>query len=154
MYTCTHTHVLSHHFWGNLHFLVIEQHAVDFDDGHISGLLRLKVNKPIPLGLALVVQHHLTGKDVPKRTERIVESFVVNGLVKVLDEDVAHTRSSEGGVTLRPHEPHRVVLDRVKVHGVQGPLSCEGRRRNGSKIKSRRNDRYPVGTYHQLAVES
>ena len=109
---------------GYLHFLVIEQHAVHLDDGHICGLLCLKVDKPVSLGLSLVVQHHLTGEDVTKGTEYVIEGFVVNRLVQVLDKDVSDTGSPQGGVTLRPHDTHRAVLDGVKVHGVQSPLSC------------------------------
>ena len=50
---------LSHY----LHFLFIEQHAIDFLDGHVSRFLRLKVNKPIPFGLAVLIKDNLyTGK--------------------------------------------------------------------------------------------
>ena len=55
---------LSHY----LHFVFIEQHAVDFLDGHVSRFLRLKVNKPIPFGLAVLIKDNLQGKG--RRDER------------------------------------------------------------------------------------
>ena len=109
-----------------LHFLVVEQHPVDLGDGHVSRLLRLKVDKPIALRIPLFIEDHLTGEDISKSTEGVVECFVVNSLVQVLDEDVTYTRTPEGGVTLGPHDAHRSSLDHLKVHCVQGSLSYLG----------------------------
>ena len=111
-----------------LHFLVVEQHPVDLGDGHVSRLLRLKVDKPIALRIPLFIKDHLTGEDISKSTEGVVECLVVNSLVQVLDEDVTYTRTPEGGVTLGPHDAHRSSLDHLKVHCVQGSLSYLGER--------------------------
>lgn len=43
---------------------------------------------------------YLAGENVAKGREGVVQSFVVDGLVKVLDEHVAHTGLPEGGVPL------------------------------------------------------
>ena len=34
---------------------------------------------------------HLTREDVPKGGEGVVQGLVINGVLQVLDEDVAHT---------------------------------------------------------------
>lgn len=73
---------------------------------------------------------YLAGEDVAKSGESVVQGFVVNGLVKVLDEHVTHSRLPEGGVSLGPHDSDWLPFDHVKVHGVQGSLSWreEGQR--------------------------
>lgn len=45
-------------------------------------------------------QLYLAGEDVAEGREGVVQGFVVNGLVEVLDENVAHPRLPEGGVSL------------------------------------------------------
>lgn len=65
---------------------------------------------------------YLAGEDVAKRRESVVQRFVVDGLVEVLDEHVANSGLPEGGVSLGPHDPDRLPFDHVKVHGVQGSL--------------------------------
>ena len=71
-------------------------------------------------------QLYLAGEDVAKGGEGVVQGFVVNGLVKVLDEHVAHSRLPKGGVSLGPHDSDWLPFDHVKVHGVQGSFSWEG----------------------------
>ena len=44
------------------------------------------------------------GKNVSERRESVVERLVVNASIEVLDEDVALARSSEGRITLAPHD--------------------------------------------------
>ena len=131
--TVTHTHS---------HFLVVEQHAIDLLYGHVSRLLRLKVHKTIAFGVALVIKVHLAastvgdhrerqtgsctylaGQDIAKGTEGVVQSLVVNGAVEVLDEDVPHSRATQRGVTLGPHDAHRTTLQDVKVHRVKSTFS-------------------------------
>lgn len=77
---------------------------------------------------------YLAGEDVAKGREGVVQGFVVNGLVKVLDEHVAHSRLPEGGVSLGPHDSDWLPFDHVKVHRVQGSLSWreEGQRGGGN----------------------
>ena len=109
------------------HFLPIEQHAMDLLDRSVGRFLCLKVHKPVAFGLAHLILGHLAWKNVPKGTEGVKEHPVVNGLVQVLDEDVAHPRATEGGVTLRPHDSALAVPDDVKVHRVKSTLSCAQR---------------------------
>lgn len=47
---------------------------------------------------------YLARKNVSKSREGVIEGLVVNGLIQVLNEDVAHSTLSEGRVTLRPHD--------------------------------------------------
>lgn len=70
---------------------------------------------------------YLAGEDVAKGREGVVQGFVVNRLVKVLDEHVAHSRLPEGGVSLGPHDSDWLPFHHVEVHGVQGSLSWVGR---------------------------
>lgn len=65
---------------------------------------------------------YLAGEDVTKGREGVVQGFVVNGLVKILDEHVAHSGLPEGGVSLGPHDSDRLPFHHVEVHGVQGSL--------------------------------
>lgn len=77
---------------------------------------------------------YLAGEDVAKGREGVVQGFVINGLVKVLDEHVAHSRLPEGGVSLGPHDSDWLPFYHVKVHGVQGSLSWkEELQRDGGK---------------------
>lgn len=66
---------------------------------------------------------YLAREDVSERREGVIEGLVVNGLVQVLDEDVAHPTLPQGRVTLRPHDTQRSPFDDVEVHGVQGTFS-------------------------------
>lgn len=68
---------------------------------------------------------YLAGQDVSKCRKGVIESLVINGLIQVLDEDVAHSTLPQGGVPLRPHDAERPAFDHIEVHGVQGSLSCE-----------------------------
>lgn len=76
--------------------------------------------------MSYIWQLYLAGENVAKSWERVIQGFVVNGLVKVLDEHVAHSRLPEGGVSLGPHDSDWLPFDYVKVHGVQGSLSYGG----------------------------
>lgn len=66
---------------------------------------------------------YLAGEDVSKRREGVIEGLVINRLIQVLNEDVAHTTLPQGRVTLRPHDAERPAFDHIEVHGVQGSLS-------------------------------
>ena len=79
---------------------------------------------------------HLAGQNVSKGTESVVECLVVDGLVQVLDEDVAHARLAQGGVTLRPHDAHRAALQGVEIHRVQSSFSCGGMNKVNEKLSS------------------
>ena len=43
-------------------FLVVQQHAVDLNNGLVGGFLRLKVHKTIPLGGIPLVSSNLCGR--------------------------------------------------------------------------------------------
>lgn len=66
---------------------------------------------------------YLARQDVSEGRECVVESLVINGLVQILDKDVANAALSEGRVTLRPHDTQRSAFNHVEVHRVQGSLS-------------------------------
>jgi len=104
------------------HLLLVQQHAVDLLDSVHCGLLGLEVDKSVALAGAVSILGHLTGENVSEGGESIVHGLVVDTLVQVLDEHVADSRSSQGGVTLTPHDPDRATLEDIKVHGVQGTL--------------------------------
>ena len=53
------------------------------------------------------------GKNVSEGREGVIESLVVDASVKVLDEDIALARSSEGGITLAPHDSDWFSLRQV-----------------------------------------
>ena len=65
---------------------------------------------------------NLAGEDVAEGRESVVQRLVVDGLVQVLDEHVAHSGLPEGGVSLGPHDSDWFAFDHVEVHGVQGSL--------------------------------
>ena len=75
------------------------------------------------LGACLIVVGNLAGKNVAKGTEGIVQHLVINGLVQVLDEDVALAGLADRWIAVRPHDANRAPLDHGVVHGVQGTLS-------------------------------
>lgn len=62
-------------------------------------------------------------QDVSKSGECVVESFVINGFIQVLDEDVANSRFAQRRISLGPHDANGGTIDRVKVHGVQSSFS-------------------------------
>jgi len=94
----------------DIHFLVIEQHAIDGLDSIISGLASLVVDETIALGAAMLVGRDFAREHVSEGGEGVVESLVVDGLVEVLNKDVALTGLAEGRVTLRPHNTARTGL--------------------------------------------
>ena len=77
----------------------------------------------VNLAAAVSVLGNLAGENIPESRESIVHGLVVDTLVQVLDEHVTDSRSSQGGVTLTPHDPDRATLEDIKVHGVQSTLS-------------------------------
>lgn len=72
---------------------------------------------------------YLAGEDVAKGREGVVQGFVVNGLVEVLDKNIAHARLPEGGISLGPHDSDWLPFHHVKIHGVQGSFSCRRKSR-------------------------
>lgn len=72
----------------------------------------------------MLVRRHFAAQDRPESGEGVVHVLVVDGLVQVLDEDVAHPGFSQGWVPLRPHDPNWLPFHDVKIHRVQGSLGC------------------------------
>mmetsp|Transcript_26446 Transcript_26446/g.61954 ORF Transcript_26446/g.61954 Transcript_26446/m.61954 type:complete len:245 (-) Transcript_26446:28-762(-) len=107
----------------DLHFLPIDQHAIQLFNGSIGCFGSLVVDVTISLGeTGLAVGDNLAGKNVSKQTEGVVQLLVVDRLVEVLDKDVSNTRSTKRWITLAPHDAAGLVLDHGEVHGVKSAL--------------------------------
>lgn len=107
--------------------LLVEKHAVDVLDGLLSSLVSLVVNEAVSLGVAVLVLGNLAAQNVPKGSKGVMESLVVNGDVKVLDEDVALASLAEGRVALRPHDAAGTALDKGVVEFLEGLLAVGSR---------------------------
>ena len=121
------------------HLLLIEQHAVDLLNGVHGSFLGLEVDKPVSLwkldkiyfnilvvnlAAAVSVLGNLAGENIPESRESIVHGLVVDRLVQILDENISDSRSSQGRITLAPHDPDGAPLQNIEVHGVQSSFSC------------------------------
>eukprot|EP00162_Nutomonas_longa_P012116 comp20919_c0_seq1/m.43597 comp20919_c0_seq1/g.43597 ORF comp20919_c0_seq1/g.43597 comp20919_c0_seq1/m.43597 type:complete len:589 (+) comp20919_c0_seq1:259-2025(+) len=100
--------------------LVVDEHAVHLFNGGAGGLLGLKVDETVALGLALLVHGDLAASDGAELAEGVVESLVVDLLVEVLDEHVSNTALASRRVALAPHDAALAALDR----GVVEALEC------------------------------
>ena len=110
----------------NVDFLAVQQHSIDLLDGTQGRFFSFEMDKSIAFALAVRhVSSDFAAQDVAESGEGVVHGLVVDGLVQVLDEDVANTGATETGVTLAPHDPDGFAFEYVKVHGVQGPFSCK-----------------------------
>ena len=69
---------------------------------------------------------YLARKDVSKSGKSIVEHFVIDSLIQVLDENVSDSGLSKSGITLGPHDSDRLSFDLIKVHCVDSALSIFG----------------------------
>ena len=65
----------------------------------------------------------LQDKMLPNARERIIQSLVVDALIQVFDEHVAHTGFADGRITLGPHDTDWPSLYCIKVHRIQSSLS-------------------------------
>ena len=111
------------HELADLDLLSVDEHAIELLDGGVGGLGGLVVDVAVTLGVAgLGIAHDLAGEDVAEEGEGVVQLLVVDGLVQVLDEDVADVGAAEAGVALAPHDAAGAVLDLREVHGVEGAL--------------------------------
>lgn len=79
-------------------------------NSELRRLLLLVVHKAVALGVAPQVRGDLAGEDVAERGEGVMQGLVVDALVQVFDEDVAHSRLAEGGVAVAPHDAHGLAL--------------------------------------------
>jgi hypothetical protein len=80
-------------------------------------------NSHLEIHAIIRIPPYLTGQNVAKSRECIVQSLVVDTLVQILDENIAHTGLSQGRITLGPHNPDGSSFNGVKVHGIQSSLS-------------------------------
>ena len=103
-----------------MYLLVVEQHVVDVLDGLLGGLVGLEVDEAVAAAVGVLVGHDLAGEDVAEGGEGVVEGLVVDALVQVLDEDVAHAGLAERRVALRPHDAHGLLAQVVEVHNPSG----------------------------------
>mmetsp|Transcript_28704 Transcript_28704/g.80238 ORF Transcript_28704/g.80238 Transcript_28704/m.80238 type:complete len:440 (-) Transcript_28704:666-1985(-) len=103
-----------------------EHAAVHLGDGLVRHVLGLVVHETVPLTLSLLVDGDLAGQNVAKVREGVVQSFMVNALVQVLDEDVAHPAAADGRITLRPHDPAWAPLNHGVVQRIEGALRVHG----------------------------
>mmetsp|Transcript_3809 Transcript_3809/g.8731 ORF Transcript_3809/g.8731 Transcript_3809/m.8731 type:complete len:714 (+) Transcript_3809:141-2282(+) len=97
--------------------LVAKQLAVDLLDGLRRRLLGVELHEAEALGHAAAVAHDLRRGDVTELGEGVVQLLVVDGLVKVLDEDVADAALPLAWVALRVHDAHGLAVEgRVVQH--------------------------------------
>ena len=104
LHICVKTTDLFRDVVSDVDLLVVQKHTVDSLDSSLSGLCSLVMDETVALGATLFVRRDLAGQNVAERGKSIVEGLVIDGLVQVLDEDVALTRLAEGWVTLGPHD--------------------------------------------------
>ena len=91
-------------------FLVVQQHAVDRLDSGVGGSSGFVVNETVALGAAVLVGGNLAGENVTECRKGVMKGLVVDGVVQVLDEDVALAGLAEGGVTLGPHDTAKMPV--------------------------------------------
>ena len=103
----------------NLHFLVVQQYAVHFCNSVFRGFLGVEVNKAVPFGRTVLCLSNLTRQDIPEGTKGVVQRFIVDAFIKILDENVTDTRLSKRRVSLCPRDSARSSLDRIEIHGFE-----------------------------------
>ena len=103
--------------------LVVEQHSVHSFDGGEGGLSSVVVHESVTVRVSLGIGSDLAREDVSERGESVVESLVVDVLVKVLDEDVSGSSFAESGISLGPHDSTRSELDERVVELLQSSFA-------------------------------
>ena len=111
--------------------LVVQKHAIDGLNSSLCSLGGLVVHKSVAFGTTLIVCGDLAGQDITESSKGIVEGLswsnvripsilqiiplqsndlIINGLVQVLDEDVALAGLAQGRVPLGPHNAASNVI--------------------------------------------
>jgi hypothetical protein len=103
--------------------------TIDFFNRQIGSVLSFEVDESVALRCASLVLSNLAAQDVAESRECVVHSFVVDGLVQVLDEDIPDPRFAERWVALGPHDADGTALDEVEVHCVENALGWKWRER-------------------------
>lgn len=106
--------------------LVVQKHAIDVLDGVVGSVSGLVVDETVALGVTEFILGNLAAENVAKGGESVMEGLVVNGIVKVLDEDVALASLAQSGVTLRPHDTAGLALDESIVQVLESALTISG----------------------------
>ena len=114
--------LIARHEAAHVDLLVVEQHVVHVLDGRLGRLIGLEVHEAVAARVRVLVDHDLARQDVAERGEGVVESLVVDALLQVLDEHVAHARLAQRRIALRPHDAHGSAHKRLEVHRVEGAL--------------------------------
>lgn len=137
-----------------LHFTVIDKHAIDFLDRQCWRGIILKMYKSIASRHAMLILSNFARKNGSKRLEELMQGAIVNGLVKVFDEDVVLARAAQGRITLGPHDAHRPALYVIKVHGAQSSLRWKRKAKRQMHMKgksqTRRQNFYTWVQYSQV----
>lgn len=61
---------------------------------------------------------YLTRQNIAKSRKCVIKSFVVDALVQFRDKNIAHSRLSEGWITLVPRYSDWSPFDDIEVHGI------------------------------------
>jgi hypothetical protein len=95
----------------NVDLAVVQKHTINVLDGALGSSGGLKVNKTVALGDTKIICSDLARKNLTKGREGVMEILVVNGRIKVLDENVASTSATQRRITLGPHNAAGTALD-------------------------------------------
>lgn len=74
--------------------------------------------------ILLLLLAHLTRQDIAEAVERVVQSLVVNGLIKVFDKEVSYTALAMSGISMTPHNANGLAIDLSVVQSLQSSISC------------------------------
>lgn len=66
---------------------------------------------------------YLARENIPKCRECIIQCFVVNAFIQVLDKHISNTRFSDWWISLGPHDSDGTTFDGIEVHSVQSSFS-------------------------------
>ena len=102
----------------NLHFLVIQQHAINLGDCILGSIFVVKMYKAIAFRISVFSVSNLTRENVSESTEGVIQSLVIDTLVQILNENVSDTRFAKRRIALRPHDSTRSSLDWIEIHRI------------------------------------
>ena len=84
------------------------------------------MDKSVALGVTKFILSDLTAEDVSERSKCVVQSFVVNSSIQILNEDIALTGLAQSRVPLRPHDTAGTAFDDCVVQLFHSSLSICG----------------------------
>ena len=128
--------MLSHH-----NFFSFKFESVEFIDGPLGILFLLKMHEAVSAGSAVVEELDLARVDVSATTEEVGEFFLVNGGLKILDEEVALLHVLAVFFLGEPHEAYFLSLEVGVVEKIDGTVGVfvlvEGGVAVASRLESR-----------------